>query len=63
MKVGCSSAEALLQDMGHKCKTVRQLISYLEAVGHDAALELIKPEGGEKYKTFLYIWLIDLFTH
>jgi len=44
-KVGCSSTEALLQDMGHKCKTVRQLISYLEQIDHDAALELLKPEG------------------
>ncbi|KAK3735169.1 hypothetical protein QZH41_018132 [Actinostola sp. cb2023] len=42
---GGSSSESLLKDMGHKCKTVKQLITYLESIGHTVALELVKPDG------------------
>lgn len=45
MQRGGSSAEALLTDLGRKCKTVRQLIVYLEAIDNNEALELLKPDG------------------
>ncbi|EDO37443.1 predicted protein [Nematostella vectensis] len=44
MRMGGSPTECLLQDMRTKCRTVKQLVSYLELMEHSEALELLKPD-------------------
>ena len=36
---------ALLQDMGQKCKTVKQLTVYLKAIGNSDALDVLGYHG------------------
>lgn len=45
MRLGGSPSYDLLTDMGYRGRTVEQLISYLEKVENEKALELLKPPG------------------
>ena len=59
MRLGGSPSYDLLTDMGYRGRTVEQLISYLEKVENEKALELLKPPGA---LTFLlsFAWHLSL---
>lgn len=40
-----SPAMSLLNDLGQRCKTVKQLVSWLKKIGNDKALDILEYHG------------------
>ena len=49
MRHGGSPSNALMTDLGQKCKTVKQLITWLKRIGLDEALNILEYHGKNKF--------------
>jgi len=45
MRMGGSPSISLLTDLGHRCKSVKQLVVWLKKIDNDDALDILEYHG------------------